>query len=144
MNGKRIGCQAILNDLLLVALAPMVALANPTPRADADVVVVGLGPVGCYASHILSSHGVSVLGFERGSEAPYFAPRAVAWDSYTLRTSGAASVERQAFQHLEARTTPASAADRAQCLSAPTLQLSRQECSIKTRPPAARENTASL
>eukprot|EP00930_Biecheleria_cincta_P016277 TRINITY_DN13300_c0_g1_i3.p1 TRINITY_DN13300_c0_g1~~TRINITY_DN13300_c0_g1_i3.p1 ORF type:complete len:665 (+),score=94.32 TRINITY_DN13300_c0_g1_i3:43-2037(+) len=65
---------------------------------DADVIIVGLGPVGNFAAHLLAAFGVQqILAFEAGPEKPYFAPRAVTWDAATLqagRTAGGPDLEQ--------------------------------------------------
>lgn len=57
---------------------------------DANVIIVGLGPCGNYLAHLLSSYGVdNIIAFEKSGK-PYFAPRAVVWDDYTLRSATSA------------------------------------------------------
>eukprot|EP00421_Protoceratium_reticulatum_P073319 CAMPEP_0168412074 /NCGR_PEP_ID=MMETSP0228-20121227/28524_1 /TAXON_ID=133427 /ORGANISM="Protoceratium reticulatum, Strain CCCM 535 (=CCMP 1889)" /LENGTH=683 /DNA_ID=CAMNT_0008425831 /DNA_START=72 /DNA_END=2123 /DNA_ORIENTATION=+ len=71
--------------------------AGPIPGADADVIIVGLGPVGSYLAQLLHAYGVErVLAFERGTDV-YGAPRAVVWDDYTIRSARAAGEDLHAY-----------------------------------------------
>ena len=58
--------------------------AQGRERADVDVLVAGLGPVGAVAAHLLGAAGVRTLVVERDSE-PYPLPRAIAFDGEILR-----------------------------------------------------------
>src|SRR5687768_11249530 len=53
-------------------------------RVDVDVLVVGLGPVGAAAAHLLGAAGMRTLVVERDAE-PYPLPRAIAFDGEILR-----------------------------------------------------------
>lgn len=57
---------------------------NDKQRPDADVIVVGAGPVGLTIANTLGLHGVSVLLLERG-DALIDYPRAVGMDDESLR-----------------------------------------------------------
>eukprot|EP01065_Artemidia_motanka_P048006 TRINITY_DN7648_c0_g1_i1.p1 TRINITY_DN7648_c0_g1~~TRINITY_DN7648_c0_g1_i1.p1 ORF type:complete len:606 (+),score=147.84 TRINITY_DN7648_c0_g1_i1:58-1875(+) len=67
----------------LIALASTVAAALSAPL-DAEVIVAGGGPVGLFATAALRQHGVKAVCFERETVL-YHSPRAVVWDSETLR-----------------------------------------------------------
>eukprot|EP00941_MAST-03F_sp_MAST-3F-sp1_P003377 g3377.t1 len=80
-----------MRHTLMMILFLMVNVAHA--MFDADVIVVGIGPVGAYASLLLSKHGngaVSVLAFDKYGPEPYFSPRAVCWDDPTLRSGASA------------------------------------------------------
>jgi 3-(3-hydroxy-phenyl)propionate hydroxylase len=56
---------------------------------SADVIIVGLGPVGAVLANLLGGAGVRVLVLER-EERPYLLPRAVHFDDETMRVFQAA------------------------------------------------------
>jgi 3-(3-hydroxy-phenyl)propionate hydroxylase len=58
--------------------------ASPTSGFDADVVIVGLGPVGATLANLLGLCGVRTLVLEREAEA-YHLPRAVHFDDEVMR-----------------------------------------------------------
>jgi 3-(3-hydroxy-phenyl)propionate hydroxylase len=60
------------------------------PR-DADVAIVGLGPVGAVAAHLCAVHGLSAVAVERETDV-YALPRAVAIDDEVQRILHAAGV----------------------------------------------------
>lgn len=86
----------------LLALALAAAVLAPwahggAPAVDADVIVIGLGPVGNFLCHLLAGYRVQkVVAFEREAKE-YQAPRAVGWDDYTLRAADAASEELSSY-----------------------------------------------
>ena len=49
-----------------------------------DIIVVGLGPVGCLAAYLLAQHGLRVAAIEKDTEV-YKLPRAVALDGEIIR-----------------------------------------------------------
>ena len=63
--------------------------AGTTSRTtyDADVLVIGVGPVGAFGSLLLSSHGLDVVAFDSHGTEVYPSPRAVAWDEPTIRAA---------------------------------------------------------
>lgn len=61
---------------------------------EADVLVVGLGPVGQLLALMLQRHGVSVLAIDRAPE-PYPLPRAASVDDEVLRIAQSVGVDRE-------------------------------------------------
>jgi 3-(3-hydroxy-phenyl)propionate hydroxylase len=55
-----------------------------TPKYDADVVIIGYGPVGATLANLLGLSGISTLVLER-EEAAYHLPRAVHFDDEAMR-----------------------------------------------------------
>ena len=53
-------------------------------RADFDIAIIGLGPVGASAANIAGAAGLRTLVLERG-EAPYSQPRAIVFDAEIMR-----------------------------------------------------------
>ena len=49
-----------------------------------DVIIVGMGPVGCLAAYLLVQHGLQVAAIEKDTEV-YKLPRAVALDGEIIR-----------------------------------------------------------
>lgn len=72
---------------------------NDKQRVDAEVIVVGAGPVGLTIANTLGLHGVSVLLLERG-DALIDYPRAVGMDDESLRTVQSIGLTEQVQQHL--------------------------------------------
>lgn len=66
------------------------------PPLDYDVVIVGCGPVGAFASLLLARYGVSVLVVE-AEESAYGVPRAIALDDEVIRLLGLISAELAAL-----------------------------------------------
>lgn len=60
-------------------------LAVPRRTFDADIAIIGAGPVGLMLGALLAQHNVRTIIYERRVE-PYSAPRAIAFDPETLRT----------------------------------------------------------
>ena len=52
---------------------------------DADVAIIGAGPVGLMLGALLAQHNIRTIIYEKRL-APYSAPRAIAFDPETLRT----------------------------------------------------------
>lgn len=73
---------------------------------DADVIVIGIGPVGSYLSHLLSAHGVKrVLAFEKALyNETYWAPRAVTLDDYTVRSGISIGEDMRDYVRLQTAT----------------------------------------
>eukprot|EP00118_Oscarella_pearsei_P004172 m.17351 g.17351 ORF g.17351 m.17351 type:complete len:626 (+) comp27454_c0_seq1:69-1946(+) len=59
----------------------------PAKLLSADVIIVGLGPVGAVAANLLGKYGVRTIVFEKEQEI-YTGPRAVAIDAETMRIFG--------------------------------------------------------
>lgn len=53
-------------------------------RADFDIAIIGLGPVGAAAANLAGTAGLRTLVLERG-EAPYSQPRAIVFDAEIMR-----------------------------------------------------------
>ena len=58
--------------------------AGRATRVEADVAIVGLGPVGGFLALVLAHAGVRVCVLERTTEAPDL-PRAVGFDGEAVR-----------------------------------------------------------
>lgn len=55
-------------------------------QIEADVIIIGLGPVGSFAALALASSDVqNILVFEEKGKEPFSSPRAVLWDDETIR-----------------------------------------------------------
>jgi 3-(3-hydroxy-phenyl)propionate hydroxylase len=67
------------------------------PR-DADVAIVGFGPVGAMAAHLCAVHGLSAVAFDREPDV-YTLPRAVAVDDEVQRILQAAGVLDAVLPH---------------------------------------------
>jgi 3-(3-hydroxy-phenyl)propionate hydroxylase len=68
-------------------------------RLDADVIVVGAGPVGLTIANTLGLHGISVMLLEKG-DALIDYPRAVGMDDECLRSIQGIGLVEQVQQHL--------------------------------------------
>ena len=62
----------------------MTDLSTPDARAEFDVLIVGLGPVGAALANLLGRYGVRVLAVERSTEV-FAKPRAIVLDNEALR-----------------------------------------------------------
>lgn len=60
-------------------------MAMSRRRFDADVAIIGAGPVGLMLGALLAQHNIRTIIYEKRL-APYSAPRAIAFDPETLRT----------------------------------------------------------
>ena len=72
---------------------------NENNRFDADVVVVGAGPVGLAITSMLGLHGVKAILLERGDELIDY-PRAVGMDDECLRTLQGIGMAEAVLPHL--------------------------------------------
>ena len=73
-------------------------------RLDADVIVVGAGPVGLTIANTLGLHGISVMLLEKG-DALIDYPRAVGMDDECLRSIQGIGLVEQVRPHTP-RSTP--------------------------------------
>ncbi len=72
---------------------------DQSPAMDADVIIVGAGPVGLTLANLLGLHGVSTRVLERHADT-VGEPRAVSLDDESLRTMQAAGLAREVIADL--------------------------------------------
>jgi 3-(3-hydroxy-phenyl)propionate hydroxylase len=104
---------------------------------DADVIVVGAGPVGLTISNTLGQYGVKVLLLEKGEELIDY-PRAVGMDDECLRSIQGIGLAGTVQQHLTPyhwmRFVTASGAASRPSSRAPTTSAGRAATPSTSRP----------